>query len=138
LQAGEYVSLGRVETILSTSPLVDNMFVYGDASKTFVIAMVVPNAKQLALLARELQPGAGDAQPSYEELCQMEELEQEVQRRLAHHARLGRLDKTEIPARVGLTSVAWTPDNHLVTAAFKLKRKELSNFYATDIQRLYG
>ncbi|XP_037075139.1 long-chain-fatty-acid--CoA ligase 4-like [Pollicipes pollicipes] len=136
LQAGEYVSLGRVESILSTSPLVDNMFVYGESSKNFVIAIVLANAKQLSMLAKEVLGGNAVGR-SYEELCEMEQLEEEVQKRLAKHARHGRLEKTEIPARVGLTSVAWTPDNHLVTAAYKLKRKELSNYYKDAIQRLY-
>ena len=52
-------------------------------------------------------------------------------------ARPGRLEKAEIPARVALTAVSWSPDNNLVTAAYKLKRKELSNFYKDDLQRLY-
>ena len=49
----------------------------------------------------------------------------------------GRLDKFEIPFRVGLTSITWSPDNNLVTAAFKLKRKELADFYREDLRRLY-
>ena len=39
--------------------------------------------------------------------------------------------------RVGLTSITWSPDNNLVTAAFKLKRKELADFYREDLRRLY-
>ena len=39
---------------------------------------------------------------------------------------------------MALTPVLWTPDNNLVTAAFKLKRKELSTFYSAEIQRLYN
>ena len=50
----------------------------------------------------------------------------------------GRLDKFEIPVRVGLTSIVWSPDNNLVTAAFKLKRKELADFYREDLRRLYN
>ena len=50
----------------------------------------------------------------------------------------GRLDKFEIPSRIGLTSVVWSPDNNLVTAAFKLKRRELSSFYREDLRRIYN
>ena len=88
LQAGEYVSLGRVETILSTSPFVDNLFVYGESSQNFVIAVVVANVKQLALLAREVL-GAGAEGKSHEQLCKEERLEQEVQKRLVKQARHG-------------------------------------------------
>ncbi|XP_043213778.1 long-chain-fatty-acid--CoA ligase 4-like [Amphibalanus amphitrite] len=136
LQAGEYVSLGRVETILSTSPFVDNMFVYGESSKNFVVAVVVANAKQLGLLAKEVLGSEAEGK-SHEQLCKEERLEEEVQKRLVKQARHGRLEKAEIPARVALTSVSWSPDNNLVTAAYKLKRKELSNYYKDDLERLY-
>ena len=88
LQAGEYVSLGRVETILSTSPFVDNMFVYGESSKNFVVAVVVVNAKQLALLAKEVLGGEAEGK-THEQLCKEERLEQEVQKRLVKQARHG-------------------------------------------------
>ena len=88
LQAGEYVSLGRVETILSTSPFVDNLFVYGESSQNFVIAVVVANVKQLALLAREVL-GAEAEGKTHEPLCREERLEQEVQKRLVKQARHG-------------------------------------------------
>ncbi len=47
LQAGEYVSLGKVETALKMSPMVDNICIYAESSKMFTVALVVPNAKQL-------------------------------------------------------------------------------------------
>lgn len=47
LQAGEYVSLGKVETVLKLSPLVDNICVYADSHKMFTVCIVVPNQKQL-------------------------------------------------------------------------------------------
>lgn len=31
----------------------------------------------------------------------------------------------------------WTPESGLVTAAFKLKRTELKNYYNKDLKRMY-
>ena len=98
LQAGEYVSLGRVETILSTSPFVDNLFVYGESSQNFVIAVVVANVKQLALLAREVLGAAAEG-TSHEQLCKEEMLEQEVQKRLVKQARHGEWLELSEPLR---------------------------------------
>ncbi|KAH9376088.1 hypothetical protein HPB48_012291 [Haemaphysalis longicornis] len=38
LQHGEYISLGRVETILKMSPLVENAFAYGSSLHTYIVA----------------------------------------------------------------------------------------------------
>jgi len=54
LQAGEYVSLAKVETALKLCPLVDNVCVYADSSKMNTVCLVVPNQKQVEALARRL------------------------------------------------------------------------------------
>lgn len=51
---------------------------------------------------------------------------------------LGKLEKFEIPAAVKLVTEVWSPDMGLVTAAFKLKRKDIEAFYHSDIRRMYG
>ena len=43
LQFGEYVSLGKVESELKTCPLVENVCVYGDATKIYTVALGVPD-----------------------------------------------------------------------------------------------
>ena len=47
LQAGEYVSLGKVETALKMCPLVDQICVYADSSKMYTVCLAVPNPKHL-------------------------------------------------------------------------------------------
>ena len=41
LHHGEYVSLGKVESLLKTHPLIDNICVYGDSMESFVICLVI-------------------------------------------------------------------------------------------------
>ena len=55
LQAGEYVSLGKVETTLKLCPLVDNVCLYADSNKMFTVCLVVPNQKHLQALAQSLE-----------------------------------------------------------------------------------
>ena len=50
LQAGEYVSLGKVETVLKMCPVVDNVCVYADSNKMFTVCLVVPNTKQVKVI----------------------------------------------------------------------------------------
>lgn len=47
LQQGEYISLGKVESEMKTCPLVDNICIYGDSSKLFTVALLVPAPKQV-------------------------------------------------------------------------------------------
>ena len=73
---------------------------------------------------------------------------------VVNHAKSSRLEKFEIPGAVTLTQVEWTPvrisrllgksnlinfqDTGLTTAAMKLKRKPLQEFYKDDLDRMYG
>ena len=54
LQAGEYVSLGKVESALSRCPFVESICVYADSGKTFPVALVVPRGKEMTTLAKSL------------------------------------------------------------------------------------
>ena len=56
---------------------------------------------------------------------------------LASYGRQHGLEKFEVPTRVSLEAAPWLPDSGLVTAALKLKRKEIQRTYQQDIDRMY-
>ena len=43
LQFGEYVSLGKVEAVLKTCPIIENVCIYGESSKSYCVALLVPD-----------------------------------------------------------------------------------------------
>ncbi|KAK8768262.1 hypothetical protein V5799_015271 [Amblyomma americanum] len=135
LQHGEYVSLGRVETVLKTCPLVDNVFAYGSSLHTYLVALVAPNLKQLQRVAQELgrEPAA-----TLKELCEDEEVAKAAGDLILAYARSSDLHKTEVPLKVKLCSEEWMPDSGLVTPTLKLRRRPLQTFYQRDIDALYG
>jgi len=49
-----------------------------------------------------------------------------------------RLNKFEIPQKIKLISDIWTPDTGLVTAALKLRRRNIQNYYQQLIDRMYS
>ncbi|KAG8232638.1 hypothetical protein J437_LFUL012598 [Ladona fulva] len=134
LQLGEYVSLGKVETELKRSPLVENICVYGDPTKHYTVALVVPSQPHISQLCKSL--GLGNL--TFEEMCLKVEVEHAVLRELEAHGKKCKLEKFEIPAAVKLVSEVWSPDMGLVTAAFKLKRKDIQERYQTEINRMYA
>ena len=66
LQFGEYVSLGKVESVLKACPIINDICVYGDSTKSFVVALVCPARPALSAMAKRL----GKDDQTFEELCQ--------------------------------------------------------------------
>ncbi|KAM9795278.1 long-chain-fatty-acid--CoA ligase 4 [Neosynchiropus ocellatus] len=133
LQAGEYVSLGKVESALKSSSLIDNICAYANSEQNYVISFVVPNQKKLTELAKQKGIVA-----EWEELCTHPEMESAVLKEIKAVATSIKLQRFEIPVKVHLSPEPWTPETGLVTDAFKLKRKELKNHYLDHIERMYG
>ena len=137
LQHGEYVSYGRTESVLKTAPIVEQICAYADPSRDFIIAVVIPERKTLSEICPE---------DSLQECCGDKEVRAEVVRQLKEYGTKNGLKAFEIPARVLLGEICfdlalmrrslsyskcllsvldeWTPDNGLVTAAFKIRRFE--------------
>ena len=134
MQAGVYVSLGRVEAEMKTCPLVENICVYCDPSKTYCVALVVPNERQLKDLAANFHIHEEDL----EKLCSSPILEKALLRELADHARKCKLEKFEIPSAITICKESWTTEGGYVTAAFKIKRKVIQDRYKEEIKRMYA
>ena len=135
LQFGEYVSLGKVEACLKTCPIVENVCIYGESSKSFIVGLVCPDRAALKELAKKL---GKDESMSAEDLCADRDVTGAVLRDVVNHAKKHRLEKFEIPGAVTLCKEVWLPDTGLVTAAFKIKRKPIQDFYQRDLDRMYG
>ncbi|XP_014282035.1 long-chain-fatty-acid--CoA ligase 4 isoform X3 [Halyomorpha halys] len=134
LQAGEYVSLGKVESQLKTCPIVENICVYGDSNKDYTVALVVPSQPHLEVIAKRL----GLVNVDFDDLCINQRVEKEVLLQLVDHGKKCKLEKFEIPGAVKLCTEVWSPDMGLVTAAFKLKRKDIQARYQHEINRMYA
>lgn len=134
LQFGEYISLGKVETELKTCPLIDNICVYGNSFQNYLVALIVPNKRQLRTLAKELRK----QELSFNELCQDFTVISAVEKSIKEYGVKCRLQKFEIPTKVKLCKEEWHPDTGLVTAAFKLRRNVIQQFYQRYIDEMYG
>jgi len=129
LQHGEYVSYGRTESILKTAPIVENICAYADPARDFIVAIVIPDKKSLA----EIAPDA-----SLQECCNDEEVKDEVVRQLREYGMKNGLKAFEVPFKVLLVLDEWTPDNGLVTAAFKIRRKFIYDEYRKELEATYS
>jgi len=134
LQGGEYVSLGKVESLLKLHRSIDNICLYADPAQTFCVALVIPNQSWLEEAAQRLGAKAIER----EDLCTQGDIARDLANTLREHGLSQRLEKFEIPRSVFLVNEPWTPESGLITAAFKLKRRALENYYKDDIAELYA
>lgn len=133
LQLGEYVSLGKVEAMMKTNPVVDNICVYADSFKTHTVAIIVPVREALERLAN----GIKKSEEAFDELCKDNDIINEVLKKLTDHGMTNGLEKFEIPRAITLCPQIWMPESGLVTAAFKLKRKAIQTAFQSAIDLMY-
>ena len=105
VQFGEYVSLGKVESVLKTCPLVENICIYGDSTKSYVVALIVPDRNKLADLAKKL----GKTETEFDLLRKDKDVTGAVLRELVMYGRQLRLEKFEQPGAATVCDELWTP-----------------------------
>jgi len=135
LQHGEYVALSKVEGVLKLSPYVENVLLHVDPHQSYCTALVCPQFGAIRKFCRE----NGIDEENTEAACSNEKVVNEVLRSFKEVSK-GKLQAVETPKKVTLipASRTWTPDNDLLTAAMKLKRKPIINAHIDEINKMYA
>lgn len=133
LSQGEYVSLSKVECALKACLYIDQVMAYGKGTKDHCMAIIVPNMNALKKWAGS--HGKGDLSP--EALCKDKDAIAEVSKGCAAACKDAKLNKMETPKTYLLSSVVWTPENELLTAAQKMKRPVIVESLRKEIDAVY-
>ncbi|AYJ48977.1 NAD-dependent epimerase/dehydratase family protein [Rhodococcus sp. P1Y] len=112
LAQGEFVALARLEALFGTSELVDQIFVYGNSQRAYLLAVVVP-----APAARD----AGSVLSSLQAIARDEGLE-----------------SYEIPREVIVDSEPFSQENGLLSGAGKQLRPKLIERYGSKLETRYA
>ncbi|OBA79497.1 oxidoreductase [Mycobacterium sp. 1164966.3] len=111
LSQGEFVTVSKLEAVFGNSPLVRQIFLYGNSARAYLLAVVVPtdeNASKQAI-ADSLQTVAKEAG----------------------------LQSYEVPRDFIVETTPWTLENGLLTGIRKLARPQLKSHYGERLERLY-
>ena len=117
---------------MKTHSVVENICVYGDPYRSFIVALVVPSKAHLEGIGNDL----GKTSP-YEVLLNDKDVQHFVLKELNSHGLRNRLQKFELPQALTLVQEQWTPESGLITASFKMRRKKIQIFYQRYIDRMY-
>ena len=99
-----------------------------------VTALICLNKKSLEALANQLNKSS----LSFEQLCDDPIVNQHVFASIQTSCKELGFKRREFPIRVKLVKEEWSQENNLLTAAFKLRRKQVYDFYKADIEKMYA
>ncbi|KAA0146665.1 hypothetical protein FNF29_07907 [Cafeteria roenbergensis] len=138
LANGEFVSPERIETVLSKSDLVDQVFVDADGSEYGVVAVVVAVPTALAAAVSARPAGKQDAD-ALRKLARSAEAAAALKADLARVAAESGLQPFEAPKAVFLeTELRFTAENGLLTGSNKTSRSGLRRKYSAIVKALYS
>ncbi|GAC1403318.1 MAG: hypothetical protein NVSMB60_20800 [Mycobacterium sp.] len=118
LSQGEFVTVAKLESVFGDSPLVRQIFVYGNSARSYLLAVIVPTADALVRIdADSLKPLITDS--------------------LHDVAKAAGLQSYEIPRDFVVETTPFTLENGLLTGIRKLARPKLKEYYGDRLEQLY-
>ena len=118
LSQGEFVTVAKLETVFGDSPLVRQIFVYGNSARSYLLAVVVPTEDALAR-------------------HDVESLKPLITESLQNVARDAGLQSYEIPRDFIIETTPFTLENGLFTGIRKLARPKAKEYYGERLEQLY-
>ena len=119
LSQGEFVTVAKLEATFEISPLIRQIYVYGNSAQPYVLAVVVPTKEALA---------SGDPAT----------LKPKIADSLQTVARQAGLQSYEVPRDFLIETTPFSVANGLLTGIRKLARPKLKEHYHQQLEQLYA
>lgn len=132
LASGHVIAPEIVEGAYQGSAFVEQIFVYGDASKSFLLAVVVPQAEQLQKWWQETT----QEHASVEEICQTEAAEVFLLSQLYQAGLRNGLAPHQFVRGILLEARLFTLENKRLMGSFKIHRHALREDYQERLENL--
>ncbi|GFG76216.1 carboxylic acid reductase [Mycobacterium botniense] len=119
LAQGEFVTVAKLEAVFNNSPLVRQIYVYGNSAHPYLLAVVVPTEDALARFGTE-------------------ELKPQIAESLHSVAQQAGLQSYEVPRDFIIETTPFTLENGLLTGIRKLAWPKLKERYGERLEQLYA
>ena len=147
LPNGEFVSLGKIESCLKRNQFIENICVCNHPNRNWLAAIILPNRTNLIKFSEEIKAiksvpngihsNGSTKKVNFEDICENSEIISKVLESIQKSGSEAGLKKIEIPVKIFLSSEEWTPSNGLVTASFKLRRKQVFIHHKELIEKMF-
>lgn len=136
LSQGEYVAPEKIEALICRQAKIAQAYVEGDSLKSFLVAIIVPDAEVVLPLAKSM----GIEGETLAEVCKDERLKNLILEDIKKLGSKGtkELKGFEIPKAIYLEPEMFSGENDLLTPTFKLKRNIARKLYAEKIEEMYA
>ncbi|WOL10254.1 long chain acyl-CoA synthetase 1 isoform X1 [Canna indica] len=128
LSQGEYVAVEYLEKMYKVSPIVEDIWVYGDSFKSMLVAVVNPHEDSTKKWAE-----SNGYKGTFRDLCKLEALKKFILQELKTVAENNNLRGFEHIKGVILDPLPFEIERNLVTPTMKKKRAQLLKFYQVTI-----
>ncbi len=119
LSQGEFVTVSKLEAAFGDSPVIRQIYVYGNSARSYLLAVIVPTE---------------DALRRYDESS----LKSVVGQSLQDVAKTAGLQSYEVPRDFLIETSPFTLENGLLTGIRKLARPKLKERYGERLEQLYA
>ena len=136
LQQGEYVAPEKLENVLVKCKYVEQIFIYGDSLKNYLVAVVVPRKNETIEFLKSKKYEAD--KDNYKEFFNNEELKKEILNEMETLGRKSDFKGFEVVKKVYLSPEEFTVENDLITPTMKIKRHIAKNKFLKEINEMYG
>ena len=131
LSQGEYIAPEKLQNIYSQVPIVSQMCVYGDSTRDYLTAIVVPDMTHVEYWV--IQNNVEITADLFENNALKEHIVQELCRK---HCEF-KLTGLERIKKVHLTSTSFNQENGMATPTMKIKRYNVIKHFEKEIQEMY-
>lgn len=134
LSNGEFVTISKLELLYNQSKFVDQIFVYGESTRPYLVAVIVPNED---FIRKYWAPhNRINRDKALEEFCQNPKLKEDILSDLEKKGLDEQLAPYEIIRKILLEPNQWSSDD-ILTSSQKVNRKAAFNKYSYIIEGLY-
>ena len=135
LAQGEYIAPEKLENVYIQSPYVAQIFVHGESTEAWLMAVVVLEKPEIKKLALEKQWITEDQ--DMKDIYKKPELHKAILDNFAELAKSNKLSGLEKIKKMHLIDEPFTIENDILTPTFKIKRNIAKNIYKDEILAIY-
>jgi long-chain acyl-CoA synthetase len=122
---------------MTQSLLIAQCFVYGDSFKSYLVAIIVPDEEVVTKWSRDHEDKS-ICGLSFEALCKSQPLRDTIMDEVKNLSHRNQLYGFETPKVIFLEPHPFSVENTFLTPTFKLKRQQLRDHYARQIDSMYA